>query len=162
MPAIARHIRQREAMDCGIAVSAMVANLPYETVYDLNSVKPGSRGMYPGQLHDLLEAATGVSWTRPRYGWLRPVSRYMGSEQSVIVVTRRPWKWTTLHCVLTQQGVVYDPEYDQGFAGEEYPRRHWRVVQVHRPEYPLALLFVQHFRTADRDDCAAACSARTR
>jgi hypothetical protein len=147
MPTIARHIRQREAMDCGIAVCAMVANLRYEAVYDLSPVKPESRGMIPAQLHDLLEATTGVNWSNPRFGWFRPVARLVTSEHTVVVVTRRPWKWKTLHCVLVQEGVVYDPEFPRRFRQDEYPRRHWRIVQVHRPETPLRLLFVQHFRS---------------
>ena len=148
MPIIARHIRQREAMDCGIAVCAMVANLPYEAVYDLSPVKPGSRGMFPAQLHDLLEATTGVNWSNPRLDWFRPVARLVASEHTVVVVTRRPWKWKTLHCVLVQEGVVYDPEFPPAFPpGQISHACHWRIVQVHRPETPLRLLFVQHFRS---------------
>jgi hypothetical protein len=97
------HVAQRKNNDCAIATVATAANLPYDQVAQ-RSISVRSHGLGPFEMRRLLVTTTGVPWSMPRYGWLRPIEDFAREPRPVIVMMRRPWRWTTLHWLAVQGG----------------------------------------------------------
>lgn len=141
-----RHVAQRLDNDCVIATVAMVANLSYEEVAARGPVEAGSRRLTHDELHRLLVAATGVAWEGPHHAWLRRIGHPPKTDETAVVIIRRPWRWWTQHCVARQGGWIHDPEFSRGYLPEEYPRAHWLSLSFYRPLPTNRLIFVQQFR----------------
>jgi hypothetical protein len=134
-----RHIAQRRPLDCAVASAAMAANVPYEEAAALSPDVTGTCGLAVGEVHPLLEAVTGVRWHGPEFGWFRRVGRLPGTEQPLVVITRRPWHLWALHCVVLAGRWVHDPWFWRGYLQSDYPLRHWRVEWIFRAAAPELL-----------------------
>ncbi len=143
--AIPRHVVQRQGNDCAVATVAMAANEPYERVAERSPVEVGTRGLFPVEVHDLLESATAVPWRTPGSGGLWPIGSFAADPEPLVALIRSPSAWQ--HWVAVQGGWIHDPEFPWRLDAASYPRRRWSTIMVIRPESALRLVFVQQFRS---------------
>lgn len=145
-----RYIQQRAACDCVIAVTAMVANMPYETVARLAPVASHRRGFLPWEAHRLLEDATSVRWRRPACVHFRRLESLCDAKDTLVLFIRqrknllvRLFTRSTRHCIAARNGRVFDPAIPFARSLEKYPRADWIPCIAFRPVDARQLAAIQ-------------------
>ena len=128
-----KHICQRGPRDCGVAVAAMVAGIPFEQVLDrwfgCLTVEDGLREL---ALWRLLEDITQDAWIICS---LRAPFPQVGDHcfEDCPVAVLLEGQDGTRHYVAIEGHDVYDPLLAAGCPLREYPNRGWRVQAIIKP-----------------------------
>jgi hypothetical protein len=124
------HVRQRNTFDCGVAVVATLARVPYDTVLDrlitgLSSSSPLRELVVWRSLEDITQASWCIEDTRdPRPQF----AGYPFPHAPAAALIQRPDG--SRHYVAVCDGLVYDPLFEAPFEHSEYPDRAAWVVTV--------------------------------
>jgi hypothetical protein len=127
------HLCQRGQRDCGVAVAAKVAGIPYDQVLDrwlgCLTIEDGVREI---AMWRLLEDITQDSWVISRLRAPFPqVGDHRFDDWAVAVAIRGDDG--TRHFVAVEGCMVHDPLLPAGCLLREYPSRRWRVHAVVEP-----------------------------
>jgi hypothetical protein len=144
------HVRQFGLDNCVIATAAMIGDVSFETAAARSPVPLGARGLCPNEIIRILEAVTGVSWDGPRFVLWPRVSHLAKTDYPFAVGIREPWTWQPIHCIAIYKDWVHDGHYPWGYRKNEYPKRHWRVLDSYHPVNPERLLAVRQYRKQQR------------
>lgn len=144
------HIPQRTSCDCGVAIAATVANIPYELAAQCSPVPAGKRPMFSREMLKLLNRATHVRWRGPCITWFHRFESLAESGHTLVLTIRRGrrflcWPWKMSHYIAVRDGLVYDPEYAEPILFPAYARRDWSLLEYYCPRDPDRLLAVQKF-----------------
>jgi hypothetical protein len=127
-----RLIRQLKPYDCGIAVTAMIANVNYEAVLDqlitgLSSENP----INPLAMWRALETLTPFRWyiSELRPPWPRVICFKFSESPGALMIQRAN---SSRHYIAAIGPLVYDPLFDAPFSQDEYPDRDAFVVTTLR------------------------------
>jgi hypothetical protein len=127
-----KHVYQRGMHDCGVAVTAMVAGIPYDQVLDrwfgCLTVEDGVREI---AMWRLLEDITQLKWIIDslRTPWPQFGGHVFQHTPVAVVIIGDGGR----HYVAVEACVVHDPALPAGYWLWEYPKRSWRVQAVVRP-----------------------------
>jgi hypothetical protein len=121
-------VRQKYRHDCGIAVAAMVAGVPYEAVLDrlVVGLSPNNY-LWPLSMWRTLEDLTQAQWHLDELWKPWPLVNEWPIPQSptVLLIERvNPSR----HYIAVKSGLVYDPLFGKPFLLAEYPDRNSWVV----------------------------------
>jgi len=116
-----RLIRQRNGLDCGIAVAAMLAGCPYAAARAADPDPDAMHGFWLPEMIDCLGRITGCRWAVSRRTTLPP------GPAAVII---RPAGRHIGHWIAWDGRRIYDPQMRRPFFPERYPRRNWEIVRV--------------------------------
>jgi hypothetical protein len=133
-----KHVCQRGRRDCGVAVAAMVAGIPYEQVLDrwlgCLTVENGLREI---AMWRLLEDITQDSWViRFERAPLARIGDHSFVNCPVAVVIQG--EDGTRHYVAVEGSEVHDPQFTASCSISQYPKRGWRVQAIVKPAEPGA------------------------
>lgn len=123
-------IAQRNGVDCGIAVSAMLANCTYDDACDADPHPTQTTGYTVAEMVWALESLTGQPWRASRAQYAKPVAHlrmFMREPHPVLI---RASHSPTGHWVAWDGRRVYDPEMPSPLLLGAYARREWQVIRV--------------------------------
>lgn len=131
-------MRQRDAYDCGLAVTASISGLSYRKVAALDATLHGEevhRGLATTELAALLRAATQREWTISRMGYNTPAHEFLSGLWAIpgrpaVVLVRDPKAENRRdggHYVVWDGKRVLDPAQAHAMTLEE-----WTWVRDHR------------------------------
>lgn len=122
-------IKQRNGVDCGIAVAAMVSGMDYEYASEADPSPNKTTGFCPADLIYTLEGLTGEPFKESRRGYRQPLAAYSKLPQTGAILIRDPRK-TFGHWIATDQGKVFDPELNTVTNLTEYSRNQWLIIRI--------------------------------
>jgi hypothetical protein len=127
---LVRVVRQRDVFDCGVAVVATLARVPYEVVLDrLITGLSSSNTLRELVVWRALEDITGAGWRMKqiRYPWPQLAAYPFPDTPTAAVLQRVDG---SRHYIAFCRGLVYDPLFEVPLLLPEYPDREAWVVTV--------------------------------
>ena len=125
-----RHIFQRYDRDCGIAVAAMIARVPYRkaerAAIELFTTKGAYSGLTSSSLLDLLKELKRNKWSKIR-GRRKRIADHPSHPKPIAVLVR-PSDRRCRHWIAICGGRVYDPELWNPVDLRAYRKRDWKVI----------------------------------
>jgi hypothetical protein len=122
-----RLIRQQNEIDCGLAVAAMLAGVPYRKAMRADPNPYAERGLSTREMIELLAALTGCAWRASRMQYGRPIIAAKLPPLCAVVI-RANAKFG--HWIAVKQCSIYDPEMSASARAQDYARGDWRVIRV--------------------------------
>lgn len=122
-------IKQRNGVDCGLAVAAMLSGQPYDFAAEADPNPDSERGLSPGDLVYTLEGLTGEPFYETRKGKGKPFSVY-GLPKSPCAILIRESQKSFGHWIATDGALVFDPESETPVSLNKYPRRDWPILRI--------------------------------
>jgi hypothetical protein len=125
-----RFIRQTKTFDCGVAVAAMIGNMPYEAVLDrlitgLSSETTLSELVMWRTLQDM----TQMEWEINEFPSPRPrVRDFSFSESPMAALIER--RDSSRHYIAAFGRSIYDPLFDRSIPQHEYRDGNSEVITV--------------------------------
>lgn len=127
-----RLIRQRNPLDCGLAIAATVVGTSWATAAAHDPDPNATRGLRLKELLALLETLTGQPWRVSRPHRPHPLYRHTSRQPVTILLLRRPGH-PFGHWIALVSGRVYDPEERRALTVATYGRRRWLVWRIVLP-----------------------------
>lgn len=125
-----RHIKQRNAINCGLAVVATLADCSYEQARQADPFPEKTIGLSCG---DFLTAIHRVS--NGKYSVTRPKALYRLREfpdlDQCAVIIRQPRRKYG-HWIAIDGRTVFDPELSGPVRITQYDRNNWDVIRIVR------------------------------
>jgi hypothetical protein len=128
------HVRQKGLFDCGVAVAAIVAQVPYDTVLDRLIAGLSANSCVPERvLLRTLEDITCLAWRsyEPRKPRPRVGECFFPDSPTPVIIQRANG---SRHYIVVCGDCVYDPLQEMPFVQNEYPGRDSWVATVFRPQ----------------------------
>ena len=127
-------IRQAGLQDCGIAVAAMLARVPYGSVLDRLVIGlSAERALSELTMWRVLEDVTQAEWQLSELGppWPR-VGSYQFPDLPIAVLIKR--RCSSGHYIAVRGQQVYDPLFETPFTQTEYPDRDACIAALFTPK----------------------------
>ncbi|MHB9836833.1 hypothetical protein Q8F57_018530 [Paraburkholderia terrae] len=125
-----QHVRQINAIDCGIAVAAMLSYQAYRAAARADPTPHADHGLTVREMKALLGRLTSSAWCETRKDHHVRLDRAtLAKEWTCAIVIGRPGAEYG-HWIAVERGVIYDPELDASIPLAEYSRRRWRVLRA--------------------------------
>jgi len=124
-----RHVKQRNGVDCGLAVAAMLANTSYDQAADVDPNPDSPQGMSVSDLQWTLIGLTGKEWSTSKAGNGKRLCDYPLPTKTIAVLIRHHGK-SFGHWVAWDGEKVFDPEEDSSLSTPLYRRREWEIIRV--------------------------------
>jgi hypothetical protein len=127
-------VRQKDRFDCGIAVAAMVAQVPYEAILDrLITGLTTNNALSQHILWRVLQDVTQMEWCMQEF-WRPWPQLGVCTFQDVPTVVLVQCADGSRHYIAVYCGLVYDPLLELPVTQVEYAERNYWVVTVFRPK----------------------------
>jgi hypothetical protein len=133
-----RHVKQKDKMGCGLAVTAMVSGVHYAAVRaaaEEESLWSPVNGMVIGRLRRLLQTFTGTEWIWRRPTYLPLHKAFERARLSVypwvVILIKEPGR-KRYHWILVRgsRHSVWDPMLPGPQTVTAYESRDWRVEHI--------------------------------
>ena len=123
-------IKQKNGIDCGLAVIAMCGNSSYEQAADVDPNPDACQGLSPDDLKWGLIGLTGQDWIIRRASLILRDARLKPHPQALLI--RRDAK-TFGHWVASDGKNIFDPERENPIPLTEYDRQDWSLIRIIAP-----------------------------
>ena len=125
-----RHIQQHKPFDCGVAVAAMVADVPYESVLDRLVTGLSSESAFSNLvMWRVLQDLTNAEWSIVELRISHPrVGEHAFGELPIAVLIERGD--LSRHYIAVHGEVIYDPLFESPVKQQSYADRESKVVAV--------------------------------
>ena len=121
-----RLIRQRNDIDCGIAVAAMAAGVPYRNAARADRNPGRDIGLSTGELVAMMrDLGVEARSSTAGYGEVFKSAAWPAGAVAVLI---RPNNRRRGHFVAVSGGDVFDPDHGR-FPLAKYPLRGWSVIR---------------------------------
>ena len=123
-----RHIRQRNAIDCGLAVISMLSGCRYEEARKADPFPNKTIGLSLSDFIVTLERCSGKKhkFTKPSKYIRLCESQYPSTCALIIRQDGRKYG----HWIAVDDGKIIDPELEKAFNVSDYDRRDWYVIRI--------------------------------
>lgn len=122
-------IKQRNGVDCGLAVAAMLASTTYKHAAECDPDRGSNKGLSITDFRWLMIGLTGKYWHESRRSYRVPLSLANVPKKSCAILIRRA-EDKFGHWVAFDGNLVFDSEIGTVKPIAEYERRDWLVIRI--------------------------------
>lgn len=122
-----RHIQQRNAVDCGLAVVSMLAACRYDEARRADPFPNKNNGLSLSDFVTTLRRCSRVDWRVVRPSEYKPLSLHEIHDVCAAIVRQPDRRYG--HWIAIERGIVHDPELRRGVALTEYDRKTWQLIR---------------------------------
>lgn len=123
-----KHILQKNEVDCGFAVAAMLAGVTYSRAHKADPCPEKSTGLSVGDFVEVLTAVSGASWTVARPSKYPLLADFVVPKKCALLIRFDGDAYG--HWIACDDGVIHDPDMIRAVSFVEYDRLDWRVVRI--------------------------------
>jgi hypothetical protein len=125
-----QHVRQINAIDCGIAVAAMLSSHAYPAAARADPKPHAEHGLTVREMKTLLGTLTGNAWCETRKDHHVRLDRTTLAKEWTCAIVIGSLGAEYGHWIAVESGIVFDPELDAPIPLAGYSRRRWRVLRA--------------------------------
>ncbi len=129
-PALPRHVRQRAAGDCGVAATAMLADVSYARAARVHPPQRPGGGLQAMDVAVMLRRLTGRTVRLSGAAEGEALGDWAGAAPATAIVLIHEPDSLRGHYVVVAGGYVLDPELPEAATLAGYRHRDWRVYRV--------------------------------
>lgn len=122
-------INQKNGVDCGLAVAAMITGKAYDNAADVDPDPDSERGLGLQDFLWVLAGLTGVEWQASRAQYRRPLNAATLPQTQCAILIRRPQDKFG-HWVAFDGAQVFDPERPVAMPVAKYDRSDWQIIRI--------------------------------
>lgn len=122
-------IKQRNGVDCGLAVAAMLSGESYDFAAEADPSPEKETGLSPADMICALEGLTGAPFRESRRGYNKAFSDYgLTAYPAAILIRQSDQRFG--HWIATDGAQIFDPEMQVSYSLQNYPRKDWRIIRI--------------------------------
>jgi len=124
-----RHIRQRNAIDCGLAVAAMLADCSYARARQADPFPTKRIGLSVADfLTCIRRCAPNKSWSVIKPKTKTSLTKWTLPKRCALIIREKNRRYG--HWIAIDNHIIHDPGLSLPVAMADYDRRNWDVIRI--------------------------------